>query len=44
MTQIGFISIEGKDYRLRPDSPLRGKGAGGKTIGAELDPKKVGGM
>lgn len=41
--QIGFVNFEAQDYRLRPDSPLRGKGFGGKQIGAELDPKTVGG-
>ena len=41
--QIGFINPETKDYRLCPDSPLRGKGFGGKQIGAELDIKTVGG-
>lgn len=41
--QVGFINFEEKDYRLRPDSPLRAKGFGGKQIGADLDPKTVGG-
>jgi hypothetical protein len=37
--QIGFMNFEAKDYRLRPDSPLRGRGFGGKQIGADLDSK-----
>jgi len=41
--QIGFINAEAGDYRLRPDSPLRTKGFGGKHIGADLDPNLVGG-
>jgi hypothetical protein len=41
--QIGFVNAETGDYRLRPDSPLRGKGFNGKIIGADLDPKTVGG-
>lgn len=41
--QIGFVNVEAKDYRLRSDSPLRGKGFGGKNIGADLDLKTVGG-
>jgi hypothetical protein len=41
--QLGFVNTETGDYRLRPDSPLRGKGFGDKQIGADLDPKLVGG-
>ncbi|HLM62239.1 MAG TPA: hypothetical protein VK308_15650 [Pyrinomonadaceae bacterium] len=41
--QLGFINADAGDYRLRPDSPLRGKGFGGKQIGADLDPNSVGG-
>lgn len=41
--QIGFIDEQAGDYRLRPDSPMRSKGFGGKLIGADLDPKLVGG-
>lgn len=41
--QIGFVNLEAKNFRLRPDSPLRGKGSGGKSIGADLDLKTVGG-
>lgn len=37
--QLGFINSETGDYQLRPDSPLRGKGFGGKQIGADLDSK-----
>ena len=40
--QIGFINPEAGDYRLRPDSPLQGKGFGGKQIGADLNPQTVG--
>lgn len=41
--QIGFMNFAGQDYRLRPDSALRGKGSSGKNIGADLDLKTVGG-
>lgn len=41
--QLGFSDYEKKDFRLRPDSPLRGKGFQGKNIGADLDVKTVGG-
>lgn len=41
--QIGFVNPEKNDYRLLPNSPLRGKGAGGKTIGADLNYAAVGG-
>ncbi len=41
--QIGFSNIEGKDFRLSLNSPLRKIGVGGKQIGADLDPKTVGG-
>jgi len=41
--QLGLVNPEAGDYRLRPDSPLRTKGFGGKPIGADLDPKLVGG-
>jgi hypothetical protein len=34
--QKGFMNFEAKDYRLRPDSFLPGRGFGGKTIGANL--------
>jgi hypothetical protein len=40
--QIGFLNAEGGDYQLRPDSAMRGKGLGGKTIGADLNPQTVG--
>ena len=43
INQIGFVNADAGDYRLRADSPLREKGFGGKTIGADLDPKTVGG-
>jgi hypothetical protein len=41
--QLGFINYEAQDFRLRPDSPLRGKGFQGKNIGADFDQKTVGG-
>ncbi|MGI8467688.1 MAG: hypothetical protein ACR2N3_04475 [Pyrinomonadaceae bacterium] len=41
--QIGFADADAKDFRLRPDSPLRAKGFQGKNIGADLDAKTVGG-
>lgn len=43
MRQLGFSNYEKLDYRLLPNSPLRGKGFQGKNIGADLDPKTVGG-
>lgn len=33
--QVGFIDFQKGNYQLRPDSPLRGKGFGGRNIGAE---------
>jgi hypothetical protein len=41
--QLGLMNAENGDLRLRPDSPLRGKGFQGKNIGADLDPKTIGG-
>lgn len=41
--QLGFTEYEKGDFRLRPDSPLRGKGFQGKNIGADLVEKTVGG-
>lgn len=41
--QIGFVNSEKGDYRLSPNSPMRGKGAGGKAIGADLNYAMVGG-
>lgn len=41
--QIGLVNPEKNDYRLLPNSPLRGKGASGKTIGADLNYAAVGG-
>lgn len=43
VSQLGFTNAENGDYSLRSDSPLRAKGFGGKSIGADLDPKTVGG-
>lgn len=42
LRQIKFLNMEGGDYRLRPDSPLRKAGINGVDIGANLDPQKVG--
>ncbi|MEZ5346282.1 MAG: hypothetical protein R2681_12095 [Pyrinomonadaceae bacterium] len=39
--QIGFEDM--KNYKLSKESPYRSRGAGGKGIGAELDPTAVGG-
>jgi len=39
--QIGFRDF--KDYLLKAESPYRTRGFGGKSVGANLDPKKVGG-
>ena len=41
--QVGFVNFEAGDYRLRPDSPLRGKSFGGKSIGADLEAGVIGG-
>jgi hypothetical protein len=35
--QLKFASLEKGDYRLRPDSPLKGKGTGGTDIGADFE-------
>lgn len=43
ISQIGFVDPSASDYRLRSNSPFRTKGFGGKQIGADLDPKTVGG-
>lgn len=39
--QIGFRNLN--DYRLTKGNPYRTKGFGGKNVGADLDPKMVGG-
>lgn len=41
--QIGFISTPSGDLRLRPDSQFIKKGASGSHVGADLDPRTVGG-
>lgn len=41
--QIGFIGVAQNDYRLRGDSQFVKKGSTGDPIGANLDPKTVGG-
>lgn len=41
--EIGFTETGKSDYRLRSDSPYLRKGFGGNQIGANLDPKTVGG-
>lgn len=43
ISQIGFTDIAKSDYRLKRDSPYLTKGFEGKNIGANLDPKTVGG-
>jgi hypothetical protein len=43
LRQLGFVSSEARDFTLRPDSSLRGKGFQGKNIGADLDARTVGG-
>lgn len=40
--QVGFLNAEKNDYRLRGDSLYLNKGFGGKRIGADLEPEKVG--
>lgn len=40
---IGFANSAGGDYRLRDDSPYLKKGLNGNQIGANLNPKSVGG-
>jgi hypothetical protein len=42
-SQIGFTDARNGDYRLRGDSPYLKKGVNGNQIGANLDPKTVGG-
>ncbi len=37
LLQLKFVNPQAGDYRLRPDSPLRGKGANGADIGAKPD-------
>ncbi len=41
--QIGFVDYKNGNYSLSINSPYRTKGFGGKTVGADLDPKTVGG-
>jgi len=43
LRQVGFASVENKDYRLQLNSPYLKKGFGGKPVGANLDAKMVGG-
>ena len=43
VSQIGFLNAAAGDYRLRPDSKYQKKGQNGGQIGADLDPKTVGG-
>jgi hypothetical protein len=40
--QLKFVNLEGGDYRLRADSPLKRAGMNGADIGANLDPQAVG--
>ncbi len=41
--QIGFVNPDANDYRLSEKSPYLTRGFDGKQIGANLDPKTVGG-
>ncbi len=41
--QIGFADLSKNDYRLSANSPYLTRGFDGKQIGANLDPKTVGG-
>jgi hypothetical protein len=43
LRQLGFANSAARDFTLRPDSALRGKGFQGKNIGADLDARTVGG-
>lgn len=43
LRQLGFVNFEARDFTLRPESPMRGKGFQGKNIGADLDMRTVGG-
>ncbi|MBC7899303.1 MAG: hypothetical protein H7070_04555 [Saprospiraceae bacterium] len=43
LSQVGFMNAGAGDYRMRSDGPYLNKGFGGKRIGADLDPKMVGG-
>lgn len=43
ITQIGFLDPANHDYRLKPNSLYLKAGFGGTRIGADLDPKQVGG-
>ena len=43
LSQVGFENPENSEYRLKPNSPYLKMGFGGKRIGADLDPKQVGG-
>ena len=40
--ELKFTNPANGDYRLMPNSPLKGKGLNGADIGASLDPQKVG--
>lgn len=43
VSTIGFINQDKNDYRLQASSAFLSKGYEGKSIGANLDPQKVGG-
>jgi Right handed beta helix region len=43
LNEVGFVNLNGKDFRLRTDSQFFKKGSDGKPIGANLDPTTVGG-
>jgi hypothetical protein len=42
LKQLKFVNLEGGDYRLQADSPLKKAGTNGADIGANLDPQTVG--
>ncbi len=41
--QVGFIDAAKGNYQLDPNSPYSKRGYGGKSVGATLDPRTVGG-
>ncbi len=42
LEELGFVNPSTGDYRLSPNSPLKGKGVNGADIGVTIDPQKVG--
>jgi hypothetical protein len=43
INHVGFEDLQNGEYRLKPNSPYLKAGFGGKRIGADLDPRSVGG-